>query len=103
MQLSFNYTGTVTTIDVRLKGSQGQVSGNIGNVSTNDNGTNVLVNFTVGSHVAPLTLKTQGIVVTPVYNPNVIGATRIEMVAHSPNGSTDILSTNYVPVVDNCS
>jgi len=101
MNASFSYSGTISTVDVRLKGgTTGNVSGNIRNVTVSDSGSSVSLGFTVGAGVAPLNVGPQSIIVVP--NAHVIGLTRLEMVGHSPKGSTDVLPSNFIPVVDNC-
>ncbi|AFZ69102.1 hypothetical protein [Deinococcus peraridilitoris] len=106
MRLSFGYFGDIHSVDVLLEGSAGQKNTSMTNIRSTDSGSNISISFQTPATSVPLSvekthLTSQAIVVVPTAN--VIGATRVVMVAKTSTGSrTGELLTNYIPVVDNC-
>lgn len=62
----------------------------------------IRVNWVLGERTAPLSLSPQSIVITPVPQPKVIGATRLELTVFATNGSSAKLTFPGIPVIDNC-
>lgn len=62
----------------------------------------IKVNWVLGQQTAPLSVSPQSITVTPIPQPKVIGATRLELTVAAANGSSAKLTFPGIPVVDNC-
>jgi hypothetical protein len=57
----------------------------------------VLVDWVLAEGLAP-----QSIVVTPIPQPNVVGATSLELIVRATDGGAVTLSFPGIPVIDNC-
>ncbi|WP_019586218.1 hypothetical protein [Deinococcus apachensis] len=106
MEFGFLYGGDLQSVQVSLVGvTTGERQG-INVTGRNISGGVGKVTFNLPAGTAPLsvaggkgTLAAQSIVVSP----NVIGYSELEMQAFSGGGVTRVLTSNAVPVVDNCS
>lgn len=65
-------------------------------------GNRIVVNWVLSEGVAPLNVDPQGIVVTPVPQPRIIGRTSLELLVRATNSDTLTLRFPGIPVVDNC-
>ena len=107
MEFDFLYGGNLQSIVVSLNGVTTGAQQGITPTGTNFTGGQGAVTFTVPAGTAPLSLpgsagarsvRPQSIVVTP----NVIGYSELQMQAFGAGGVTDVLTSNAVPVINNC-
>lgn len=112
MQFTFSYSGNLHSVRLLLRGV---TTGEITNLPNPDDNNTVLsdgrgvVTFYATSASVPLSLPskatTQAIVVTPkqVENAHVIGYTKVQMQGvDNYGGTTGYVSSNSLPVIDNC-
>jgi len=88
----------------------GETTGQVTNTLSTDKNSNqyilsgnqATVNWVLGQGVAPLNVSPQGIVVTPVPQPRIIGRTRLELRVFSVSGNSAFVQLPGIPVIDNC-
>lgn len=112
VEFDFTYDGDLQSIQVTLVGL---TTGERRDVLVTDvtiAGSNVTLNFSVPVGAAPLGLPrtsggpgrlgAQDLVPVTVDSPNVIGQTRLQVLASSGPNATTRITSNPVPVIDNC-
>lgn len=65
-------------------------------------GNRVTVNMSIFPGVAPLSISPQGIVVTPVVQPAIIGASKLELTVFRNGGGQDSITLTGIPVINKC-